>query len=72
MLVLWRRIGEAVRTEGELRIIVLEVRGNMGRLGFEGPGRVVRDELPRRDQGPAEGPPKTAREQGSAGAGQVL
>lgn len=46
-LVLERRIGEAVKVNGNLSVKVLRVRGNRVRLAFEAPPdvRILRDEL---------------------------
>ena len=40
MLILTRRIGEAVTIGDNIRVIVLGVKGNQVRLGFEAPREV--------------------------------
>lgn len=45
MLVITRATGKAVRIEGPVEVRVLRVRGSQVRLGFEGPGSVIREEL---------------------------
>lgn len=47
MLVLTRRVGEAIAIDKEIWVTVLEIQGNRVRLGFTAPEsiRVVRDEL---------------------------
>lgn len=41
MLVLSRKPGETVRIDGDIKVHVLEVRGNTIRLGFEAPSDVT-------------------------------
>lgn len=50
MLVLTRRVGEEIVIDGDIRVTVLEVRGNQVRLGIVAPQdvRVLRQELERR------------------------
>jgi len=57
MLVLSRRIGEELVIDGEIRIVVLGVRGNQIRLGIEAPPSVhiVRHELVERDRDSRQG-----------------
>ena len=47
MLVLTRKMGEAIVIDGGLKVTVLEVRGNSARLGIEAPKEVpvMRSEL---------------------------
>jgi carbon storage regulator len=47
MLVLSRKIHERLLLDGDIRISVLDIRGNRVRLGIEAPDRVnvVREEL---------------------------
>ncbi len=50
MLVLTRRVGEEIVIDGDIRVTVLEVRGNQVRLGIVAPQdvRVLRQELEHR------------------------
>jgi carbon storage regulator len=41
MLVLSRKIGEAIIIEGGIKVTVVEIRGDRVRLGFEGPREVA-------------------------------
>lgn len=47
MLILTRRVGEAVRIGDDIKISVLNVRKNQVRIGFEAPGDrpVFREEI---------------------------
>ncbi len=47
MLVLSRRLNESILLGGDIRVVVLGIRGNQIRLGIEAPERVgvVREEL---------------------------
>ena len=47
MLILTRRVGEAVRIGNDIKISVLNVRKNQVRIGFEAPGDspVFREEI---------------------------
>ena len=45
MLVLTRRVGEAICIAETIRIVVLEVRGNQVRLGIAAPEDVIVDRL---------------------------
>jgi carbon storage regulator len=47
MLVLSRKINESVMIDGGIRVMVVGVRGNQVRLGFEAPSgvRIFREEL---------------------------
>ena len=58
MLVLSRRIGEEIVIGGEIRVTVLEVRGNQIRLGIVAPQdvRVLRQELEHRPSQLADSP----------------
>jgi carbon storage regulator len=48
VLVLSRRVGEEVVIGDNIRVTVLDIRGNQVRLGFTAPGNIVirRSELP--------------------------
>jgi len=49
MLVLSRRQGESVLIDGGIKIVIVEIRGNVIRLGIDAPKetRIVREELTR-------------------------
>jgi carbon storage regulator len=61
MLVLSRKLDEAIIIDGAIRIRVLGIRGNQVRLGIEAPNRytIVREEL----LGEAEAPTPRPRQQ---------
>ncbi|HEY2158837.1 MAG TPA: carbon storage regulator [Isosphaeraceae bacterium] len=67
MLVLSRKPNQSILLGGDIRVVVLGIRGNQIRLGIEAPERVaiIREELviPAhdlvRDAGPAPGDPGT-------------
>lgn len=54
MLVLSRKQGDSIVIDGSIKVTVIEVRGNMIRLGVEAPQdvRVRRGELAARVRGP--------------------
>ena len=58
MLVLTRRVGEEIMIGGDIRVTVLEVRGNQIRLGIVAPQsvRVLREEIISRPAKPANVP----------------
>jgi carbon storage regulator len=58
MLVLARRVGEEIVIGGDIRVTVLEVRGNQVRLGIVAPQdvRVLREELTHRPSQLADAP----------------
>ncbi len=66
MLILNRRVGEAVLIEGGVRVVVLAVDGGGVRLGIEAPASVgiLREEVVARiaDENRRAGDPATARE----------
>ncbi|MDI9570840.1 MAG: carbon storage regulator CsrA [Pseudomonadota bacterium] len=41
MLILTRRLGEAVNIGGEIKVTLLEIKGNSARIGVEAPRRVA-------------------------------
>lgn len=47
MLILTRRSGEGIRIGEDIRVVILEIKGNQVRLGIEAPGstQVHRDEV---------------------------
>jgi len=51
MLVLSRKVGESLIIDGDIKVKILEVRGNRIRIGIEAPPdvNIVRDELLDRD-----------------------
>jgi carbon storage regulator len=56
MLVLSRKLNETIIIHGDIRIMVVDIRGNQVRLGIEAPDsvRIVRKELCDRDGGGAQ------------------
>jgi carbon storage regulator len=61
MLILTRRTGETVDIGDDIRVIVLGVKGNQVRLGFEVPKHIrvdreeIRERILREQQGDADG-----------------
>jgi carbon storage regulator len=53
MLVLSRRQGESVLIDGGIKIVIVEIRGNVIRLGIDAPEetRIVREELTQMETG---------------------
>ena len=53
MLVLTRKVGEAIYIDGDIRVVVQSIEGKTVRLGIEAPRdiQVLRDELRRRGNG---------------------
>ncbi len=51
MLILRRRVGEAIILSGDIRIVVMEVKGGVVRLGFEAPDavKINREEIVKPD-----------------------
>jgi len=41
MLILTRKLGEAVNIGGEIKVVVLEIKGNSVRIGIEAPRQVA-------------------------------
>jgi carbon storage regulator len=64
MLVLSRKMNESVIIDGGIRVMVVGVRGNQVRLGFEAPSgvRIFREELRAQNKPSGEGktPPASA------------
>ncbi len=65
MLVLTRKVSEAIVIAGTVRVVVAEVEGNKVRLGVEAPRnvRVDREEIHLRKNVPARGPPEVFTQQ---------
>src|SRR4051812_3111055 len=65
MLVLSRRVNEAIVIAGAVRVVVAEVRGESVRLGVEAPRDVTvdREEVHLRKRGPGRGPPDVFTQQ---------
>jgi carbon storage regulator len=65
MLVLTRKVNEAIVIAGKVRVVVAEVRGEKVRLGVEAPRdvRVDREEIHVRKNGPTRGPPEVFTQQ---------
>jgi len=55
VLVLTRKEGEAIRVGDEVRVVVVEIRGNQVKLGIEAPQSVVVDREERVDDEKEEG-----------------
>ena len=53
MLVLTRRVGEALLIGDDVKITLLEIKGNQVRIGIDAPKSttILRDELEKREQG---------------------
>ena len=65
MLVLTRKVNEAIVIAGKVRVVVAEIRGEKVRLGVEAP-RVVtvdREEIHLLKQRPSRGPPQVFTQQ---------
>ena len=65
MLVLTRKVKEAIVIAGKVRVVVAEIRGEKVRLGVEAP-RVVtvdREEIHLLKQRPSRGPPEVFTQQ---------
>lgn len=47
MLVLSRKLGEAINVDGQIKVKVVKLRGNCVRIGIEAPNkvRIIRGEL---------------------------
>jgi len=60
MLVLTRKVNEAIIIAGDIRVVVAEVRGEAVRLGVEAPRevRIDREEIHLRKRGSTRGPPE--------------
>jgi carbon storage regulator len=65
MLVLSRRVDEAIVIGGKVRVVVAQVRGETVRLGVQAPRdvRVDREEVHLRKEVPARGPPEVFTQQ---------
>jgi carbon storage regulator len=65
MLVLTRRVNEAIVIADRVRVVVAEVEGNKVRLAVEAPRnvRVDREEIHLRKRGPSRGPPEVFTQQ---------
>lgn len=55
MLVLSRKVGEAIQIDGPARVVLVRVAGGAVRLGIESPQgvKILREELLSRDRDPA-------------------
>lgn len=45
MLVVSRKIHEAIIVDGPIKITIVDIRGDKVRIGFDGPGNVRREEI---------------------------
>jgi len=65
MLVLTRKVNQAIVIEGKVRVVVAEVQGERVRLGVEAPRNVTvdREEIHLRKRGPTRGPPEVFTQQ---------
>src|SRR5947209_20167744 len=65
MLVLSRKVDEAIVIAGQVRVVVAEVRGGTVRLGVEAPRDVTvdREEVHLRKRGLSRGPPEVFTQQ---------
>jgi carbon storage regulator len=65
MLVLSRKVDEALVIAGKVRVVVAEVRGGSVRLGVQAPREVTvdREEVHIRKKGPNRGPPEVFTQQ---------
>jgi carbon storage regulator len=65
MLVLSRKVDQAIVIAGKVRVVVAAVRGESVRLGVEAPRDVTidREEIHDRKRGPTRGPPEVFTQQ---------
>jgi carbon storage regulator len=65
MLVLSRKVDEAIVIAGRVRVVVTEVRGGSVRLGVQAPRGITidREEVHVRKEGPTRGPPEVFTQQ---------